>query len=252
MSRKAAASSGDAAQPFDLDAFRQVGHEEGLSLDQLGAALAGMLETGDDPYAAAPSPAGEALNEAALDTPLVSSADDACELTPRSILEALLFVGDPQNRPLAGPSVASLMRGVRASEIDACVRSLNADYERRNCPYMIVAEGAGYRLKLRPRFDRLRDQFHGKDRQARLSQAAIEVLAAVAYRGALSRDEVSRLRGKPSGHILTQLVRRQLLQLERDDATPRRVRYAIAPRFFELFGLTSLSELPRSPDLEDA
>lgn len=251
MSRKAAASSGDTARPLDLDAFRQVGQEEGLSLDQLGAALAGMLETGNDPYAAAPAAAGEDLNEAALDAPLVSSADDACELTPRSILEALLFVGDPQNQPLASKSVASLMRGVRASEIDACVRSLNADYERRNCPYKIVAEGAGFRLKLRPRFDRLRDQFHGKDRQARLSQAAIEVLAAVAYRGAQSRDEVSRLRGKPSGHILTQLVRRQLLQLERDAAAPRRVRYAIAPRFLELFGLSSLSELPRSPDLEE-
>lgn len=249
MSRKAAASSGDAAKPLDLDAFRQVGQDEGLSLDQLGAALAGMLETGDDPYVAA-SPAGE-LGDAALAAPLESSADDACDLTPRSILEALLFVGDPRNQPLSSKPVAGLMRGVRASEIDACVRSLNADYERRNCPYAIVAEGAGYRLKLRKRFDRLRDQFHGKDRQARLSQAAIEVLAAVAYRGALMRDEVSRLRGKPSGHILTQLVRRQLLQLERDADSPRRVRYAIAPRFLELFGLASLEELPRSPDLEE-
>lgn len=251
MSRKADASSGDSAKALDLDAFRQVGQEEGLSLDQLGAALAGMLETGDDPYVASPSPSDDALSDAALVLPLESSADDACELTPGSILEALLFVGDPRNQPLGSKSVAGLMRGVRASEIDACVRALNVDYERRNCPYAIVAEGAGYRLKLRKRYDRLRDQFHGKDRQARLSQAAIEVLAAVAYRGALARDEVSRLRGKPSGHILTQLVRRQLLQLERDDGSPRRVRYAIAPRFLELFGLASLDELPRNPDLED-
>jgi segregation and condensation protein B len=251
MSRKAA-SSQETSKPLDLEAFRQVGQAEGLSLDQLGAALAGLLESGADPYATAPPPAGAELGEELPGAPHARPDPDACELTPRSIFEALLFVGDPQNQPLVSKTVASMMRGVRASEIDACVRSLNADYERRNCPYTIVAEGAGYRLTLRKRYDRLRDQFHGSDRQARLSQAAIEVLAAVAYRGALSRDEVSRLRGKPSGHILTQLVRRQLLKLERGGGGSRKVQYVVAPRFLELFGLASLDELPRNPDLEEA
>jgi segregation and condensation protein B len=148
--------------------------------------------------------------------------------------------------------VASLMRGVRPAEIDSLVRELNRDYAARNCPYTIVAEGAGYRLTLREPLARLRDQFYGRARRARLSQAAIEVLAAVAYTAPITADEVSRLRGMASGHILLQLVRRQLLRLERDADRPRQARYSTTDRFLELFGLSSLDDLPRSSDLEEA
>jgi segregation and condensation protein B len=141
------------------------------------------------------------------------------------------------------------MRGVRPAEVDAAVRQLNADYQQRNCPYAIVATGDGYRMKLRDAFSRLRDKVYGKSRQARLSQAAIEVLAAVAYHEPISAEEVTRLRGTASGGVLTQLVRRQLLRLERGGA-PRRVAYFTTPRFLILFGLSSLADLPRSGELE--
>lgn len=241
----------DASAPIDLGAFRQIGQEAGLPLEQLGAALAGLLNTGSDPYEQDPAADEVPAADAPLDLAAISDeADAACDISPRSIVEAMLFVGNPQNQPLSSTTVAAMMRGVRATEIDACVRALNADYQQRNCPYTIVAEANGYRLRLSPRYERLAGQFHGKDRQARLSQAAIEVLAVVAYRGALTRDEISRLRGKPSGHILAQLVRRQLLKLDRTEQQ-RRVRYTVAPRFLELFGLNSLEDLPRNPDLEE-
>jgi segregation and condensation protein B len=239
------------AKVLGLDAFRQPPEEAGLALEQLSAALAGMLDTGDDPYAAASAkaiaPVDEALPVEVADAAL---ADDACEVTPRSILEAMLFVGSPGNEPLSAKQVAALMRGVRSAEIDALVCQLNETYLRRNCPYSIVAEGAGYRLQLNESHRRLGDKFYGKARQARLSQAAIEVLATVAYRAPITTEEISRLRGTPSGHIVTQLVRRQLLQLERIDAKPRRVQYTTTPRFLQLFGLNSLADLPQSPDFE--
>ncbi len=233
-----------------LEAFGQPPEPGGLSLDQLSEALAGMLGDGDDPYQtpALLSPA-EAQSESDVDA---ASADDACEITPRSILEAMLFVGHPQNEPLSSKQVAALMRGVRPREIDHLVRALKREYLDRNCPYTIVAEGAGYRMKLRDEFAPLRDKFYGKVRQARLSQAAIEVLAAVAYNQPLTADEISRLRGMPSGHILLQLVRRRLLRIERGQQRPRTSHYRTTDRFLELFGLTSLDDLPRSPDLEEA
>jgi segregation and condensation protein B len=143
------------------------------------------------------------------------------------------------------------MRGVRPAEIDALVRELNRDYEARECPYEIIAEGAGYRLKLRKEFDGLRDRFHGRARQARLSQAATEVLAAVAYHQPITADEVSRLRGMPCGSLLLQLVRRELLRIERDPAAPRKALYYTTARFLKLFGLASLYDLPRSADLNE-
>jgi segregation and condensation protein B len=239
-----------------LQAFQQVPESAGLSLYQLSAALAGLLDAGNDPYgspAATESPTTVDTNGSLPDAQeTAGTVDDRCEITPRSILEAMLFVGSPQNEPLTSKQVASLMRGVRPAEIDGLVRELNELYRGRNCPYTIVAEGAGYRLSLRDEYARVRDRFYGKSRQARLSQAAIEVLSAVAYHAPITADEISRLRGKPSGSILAQLVRRQLLRLEPGESVPRRASYFTTPRFLELFGLESLDDLPRSSDLEEA
>jgi len=236
---------------LDLAAFRQVPENAGLSLDQLATALSGLLDAGDDPYAAASATGPAAVEPLGAVDDSGDVESDECEITPRSILEAMLFVGSPQNQTLTSKQVAGLMRGVRPAEIDTLVTELNRDYARRNCPYEIVAEGAGYRLRLRQQHARVCEKFHGKARQARLSQAAIEVLAAVAYHAPIAADDISRLRGKPSGHILAQLVRRQLLRLERNEAKPRKIVYSTTPRFLELFGLENLNDLPRSTNLEE-
>jgi segregation and condensation protein B len=225
----------------------------GLSLDQLSAAFAEMLGSGDDPYAPAPPLDDDEPLPPDMASEQQSAAResqvDACEITPRSILEALLFVGSPDNAPLTSAQIAALMRGVRPSELDAYVRELNTLYEARRAPYYIAPEGAGYRLRLREEFSRIRNKFYGRVRRARLSQAAIEVLSLVAYNEPLGLDDINRLRGTSSGPILGQLVRRQLLQLARTGEKRRGV-YSTTPRFLELFGLHSLADLPRSQDLD--
>ncbi len=216
----------------------------GLALDELSQALAGMIERGADPYVALPPEIAE--NE----PPTIGlvPAEEACEVTPRSILEALLFVGSPTNKPLSSRYVASLMRGVRTAEIDALVQELNAEYERRNCPYQVLEEAGGYRLSLREEYDRMREKFFGRTRQAKLSPAAIEVLAAVAYNEPVTAEEVAKLRGAACGPILAQLVRRQLVRLERTQTKPRKTVYWTTDRFLALFGLESLGDLPRGED----
>ncbi len=159
---------------LDLQAFRQVSPQPGPPLEQLGAALSERLTQGDDPYAplsAAEPP--EAATPGELAAALVANAinepaapDPACEITPRTIFEAMLFVGSPDNQPLTSRQVAELMRGVRPAEIDELVGKLNADYEARNCPYRIVSEGTGYRLALADEFAALREQLYGKGRLA--------------------------------------------------------------------------------------
>lgn len=234
--------------------------DQGLSLNDLSQAFAGMLGTGQDPYAEPqhePDDDELAVAEAAgLDPtelgrqPAAPNVDDACEISPKSILEAMLFVGSPDNQPLSSERVAGMMRGVRAVEIDELVKELNQQYDESGCPYRIFSEGEGYRLLLREEFNRIRDKFYGRVRQARLSPAAIEVLSIIAYQGGQTTDEINRLRGTPSGAILSQLVRRQLLCIERDPDAPRTPRYHTTDRFLDLFGLESLDDLPRSQELD--
>ncbi|HWA97040.1 MAG TPA: SMC-Scp complex subunit ScpB [Pirellulales bacterium] len=226
--------------------------DHGLSLGELGRAFAETLLAGDDPYHAVPS-------DAAADHPLpqiieslrVGAAADAesAEVTPKSIVEAILFVGAPNNRPISAEQISKLMRGVRPAEIDELVAELNLQYAADECPYSIVSSGDGYQMQLREQFAPLRDRMNQRTRQARLSQAAVEVLSIVAYRGPLPADEVSRLRGSPSHHVLSQLVRRQLLAVERV-AGRRKGQYRVTDRFLKLFGLTAVDELPRGPHAE--
>jgi len=232
--------------------------DSGLSLEDLGQAYAALLNRGAVPYEEAQADSRKGPDEDSREPSTAEHigpalgvlADETCQLSPKSILEAMLFVGHPQNEPLTARQVASLMRGVLPDEVDELVRELNAQYAAESAPYAIISEGPGYRLALRDELAPLAEQFYGRVREARLSQAAIDTLAIVAYHQPVGTKEIDELRGKPSGHILSQLVRRQLVKIERSSEKPREARYRTTPRFLDLFDLESLEDLPRGQDLE--
>ncbi len=230
--------------------------DEGLSLDKLNQAFAAMLGSGDDPYAA-PVDADDDPLRAAFESeiPVEAAApsqprESSCEISPTSILEAMLMVGLPDNVPLTAQQIAGLMRGVRPMEIEDLVRDLNAQYSLQNRPYFISSQGAGFRMTLREEFSSVRDRFAGRIKEARLSPAAIEVLAIVAYNEPLTAEAVTGFRGSTGTSILAQLVRRQLLCIERNEAEPRIIHYRTTDRFLKMFGVTSVADMPRSVDLD--
>lgn len=234
--------------------------DEGISLNELSQAFVALLAKGSDPYAVEREPtSAESLSADFAE--LVDSGDEAekqylraqqvdGEITPRSILEAMLFVGHPTGESLTSERIASFMRGVRAAEIDDLVSELNSEYEATGSPYGIVSVGAGYRMEIRPDFSGLREAFWGRIREARLSQAAIDVLAIVGYHQPISLEEIDRLRGKSSGAIVGQLVRRDLLALQRSGPGKGKAHYGTTRRFLALFGLEDIGQLPRSRDFE--
>jgi len=228
--------------------------DQGLSLEELGEAYAAVLKRGADPYpeedeSPSPRPAGEDGAAVADDDQpqrvLSGSDDDACEITPRSIAEAILFVGHPLGDALTSKNVASLMRGVTPAEIDDLVAELNEEYLAEGRPYTIRSVDAGYQLVLRDEFDSLRDCFYGKIREARLSQSSIDVLAIVAYNQRITHEEIDRIRGRDSGAILSQLVRRDLLAIERPAEKKGKPVYRTTERFLDLYSLESLEDLPQ-------
>src|SRR5262245_25591887 len=105
-------------------------------------------------------------------------------------------------------------------------------------------------MALKPRFQPVQSRLLGGLREARLSTAAVDALALVAYRQPTTKAEVDALRGGESGHLLRQLIRRGLVQvLQRGDSSQREATYGTTPRFLELFGLQNLEDLPRTEDL---
>ncbi len=162
----------------------------------------------------------------------------------------MLFVGNQESQSLSAAGAAQWMRDVEPAEIPGLIDELNARYAASGCPYGIVHEGGGYRLKLRKEFHNLTHRFLGRIRQARLSQAAIDVLAIVAYQQPLTAEAVHKQRGKPSGHVLSQLVHRGLLRIQREPDKRRVAHYYTTDRFLRLFGLETLQDLPQCEELD--
>ncbi len=162
------------------------------------------------------------------------------------ILEALLFVGGP---PLTAQRAAETVRGLGEEEFQESIDALARSYRLQNRPYQVQLQEGGYVLTLRPRFNSMREKLFGGVREARLSQAAVDVLSLVAYRQPATRHEIDSLRGADSGGVLRQLIRHGLAALQRieGDSEPR---YVTTPRFLQLFGLTSLDDLPQTQDLQ--
>jgi segregation and condensation protein B len=166
---------------------------------------------------------------------------------PVRIIESLLFVG---GAPLTAQRAMRIVRGLTAEQFSDAIDTLNREYRLQNRPYTVLPQGQGFVLTLRPKYLPLHEKVFGGVREARLSTAAIDVLALVAYRQPVTKNEVDGLRGAESGNILKQLVRRGLVQVVfRADSAQKEVMYGTTLRFLEMFGLQSLDDLPKTQEI---
>jgi segregation and condensation protein B len=180
----------------------------------------------------------------------MAPAGDPCPTSPRTIVEAILFVGRPDGGPFSAEELARTMRDVTPAEVEAVVLELNRAYESDGAPYAILKSAAGYRLTLRDEYTRLGRKLSGRVREAKLSPQSLEVLAVVAYRQPVTGAEIDALRKARSGAALAQLVRRGLLRLDRPAEAPHHGCYATTERFLRLFGLADLGQLPKAEEFD--
>jgi segregation and condensation protein B len=223
-----------------------------LSLSRLREAFAQMLGSGGSGNFSSPANCDLPVCDNSIESKHGAVPSAACEINPRSVAEAVLFVGRPDNGAISARELAGIMRGVSPAEIHSAVAELNAIYDADMTPYKIESTNLGYRLVLRPEFERMRDKFYGRVREAKLSPAALEVLSIIAYNQPLGLEEINQMRGVPSGAVVSTLVRRHLVRLEHAPDPKGVSRYWTTDRFLRLFGLESLAALPRSEELEKA
>ena len=171
------------------------------------------------------------------------ASQQTAAVTPRQILEALLFVG---GEPLTTRKLSNVLRSEFSPEfIESQLDELNSLYAREGRPYEIRLGDGGYRMTLREDHERIRRKTYGLGpKEVKLSQDAIEVLAVVAYHQPLTVAEIEKSKPGCSG-VLRQLLRRELIAVERGTERPREVTYRTTPRFLSLFSIRNLNELPR-------
>jgi segregation and condensation protein B len=170
---------------------------------------------------------------------------DAASLS--NLVEAALFIGGP---PLQTEHLCELIPGVDKDKLVAAIAQLNQQYHRQGRPYEIRRVGSGYQMMLRPRFFSVASRLRRHSREVRLSQAAVEVLALVAYRQPVTPHQIDAIRGTDSSAILRQLRRRNLIEPVDQPEGSRTIEYKTTRRFLELFRLTNLDDLPRVQELD--
>ncbi len=230
--------------------------DDGFSLEELSRSYATAMgkpasTAVDDDQGSLPGIATDDADSEFEDPGQGDSSSQNAPPTPRTILEAILFVGRPDGGVVSATEIAALMRGVRDSEISNLVDELNAEYIATNRALRIVAHGAGYRLQLSDDLSFMKDLFYGRVREVRLNQASIDCLALISYQPGVSREKLEEQLGRPSGAVLNQLVRRQLLEFRREhDGKQLKQRYYPTDRLLELIGIQSLDDLPQAEDFE--
>jgi segregation and condensation protein B len=165
-------------------------------------------------------------------------------------LEALFFVSD---EPLT-PSVLAGSLEVDRRTAESLCEALARRLEDRGSGLVLREVAGGWRLFTHPDAAALVERFVLSSRQARLTKAALETLAIVAYKQPVTRHQVNGIRGVNSDGVLRALQDRGLIEeAGRDEAPGRPLLYATTPAFLERLGLPSLASLPSlAPLLDEA
>ena len=177
------------------------------------------------------------------------SADGERRISPRHVIEAVLFVG---GESVTTRKLCSVIRGEFTPEqVTRQIESLNEQYTREQRPYEIVMNEGGYTMKLRPGFDAISRKVFGMGpREIKLSQEVLEVLALVAYRQPITRAEIDECGRSNLGGLLRQLVRRQLIAVDRSNGGGKKLTYTTTSRFLAVFGIGDPKELPLPETIE--
>ena len=166
-------------------------------------------------------------------------------MRPDAIIEAVLFVAE---EPVTTEELAELLE-CPTDEADGHLRSLAGRLAEEGRGVTLRAVAGGWRLYTAPEARPYLERFATTERAQRLSKAALETLAVVAYRQPVSRGQVSEIRGVDSDRALRTLERRGLItEVARAGGPGQAVLYGTTALFLEALGVGSLADLPPLAD----
>ncbi len=187
---------------------------------------------------------GPVAGDEIAESEVSEEADFAINL---GMLEALLF---GTHHPLTAGRLAELMDLDSTRPVRKAVQVLNGQYEEQGRVFRIEQVAGGFQLLTLPEYGDVLKKLHQKDTDAKLSRAALETMAIIAYKQPILRAEVEAIRGVACGETIRTLMEKHLVKIAgRAEEPGRPILYGTTKRFLELFGLNSLKDLPQSDEL---
>ena len=160
-------------------------------------------------------------------------------------LEAILLVA---MEPVAPALLAQLLE-ISQATVEALCERLATTYEDAGHGFQLVKVAGGFRFQSHPDLAPYVERFVLDGQQARVSSAALETLAIIAYKQPLSRSQIASIRGvDPEAVMRTLQARGYITEVQRDDGPGQAVLFGTTPLFLERLGIASLEDLPSIAD----
>jgi segregation and condensation protein B len=158
-------------------------------------------------------------------------------------LEALLL---STHHPLTAGRLAELLDLETTKPLRKAIKALNEQYASTDRSFRIEQVAGGFQILTLPEHGDLLKRFHQKEVDAKLTKAAIETLAIIAYKQPILRADVEAIRGVACGETIRSLMEKRLVKIAgRAEEPGRPILYGTTKRFLELFGLNSIKDLPQ-------
>jgi segregation and condensation protein B len=173
-----------------------------------------------------------------------------------SVIEALIFSSDD---PISSPEIIKAINGIDGedikisnAEVDNAVDELNKVYDEKGISFCIQKIANGYLFSTKPENSKYVGYLSSEKSKRRLSQAALETLAIIAYKQPLTKPELETIRGVNADYIITTLLEKNLITISgRAETIGRPLLYNTTDEFLKYFGLNKISDLPKPREIED-
>lgn len=177
------------------------------------------------------------------------AADTSAPDVDLAALEALLLT---THHPLTAGRIGELLDLPSTKPIRKAIKQLNEAYATSGRSFRVEQVAGGFQILTLPQFGELLKRFHQKEVDAKLTKAAIETLAIIAYKQPILRADVESIRGVACGETIRSLMEKHLVKIAgRAEEPGRPILYGTTRRFLELFGLNSVKDLPQPEALLD-
>jgi segregation and condensation protein B len=187
--------------------------------------------------------------EPQIEQELAAAAEVNTQITTESVIEAILFASD---EPLSADrlvKIAEFNGGVK--QVKKCIETLNEQYQQSGRAFRIEEIAGGFQMMTLPEYNNWLKNLLRQRADNKLSPAALETLAIIAYKQPIIRADIESIRGVACGEMVRSLMYKGLVKIVgKAEVLGRPLLYGTTKKFLEVFGLSDLKDLPKAEELK--
>lgn len=174
----------------------------------------------------------------------------------KSVIEALVFASD---EPIPSSEIINAIREIdgadieiKPADIEQAVDELNSGYDATGTAFTILRIAGGFVFATKPDHAKYVGFLSSEKSKRRLSQAALETLAIIAYKQPITKPEIEQIRGVNSDYMINTLLEKNLITIKgRAETIGRPLLYVTTEEFLKYFGLNTIADLPKPREIDE-